>query len=722
MTTTPHIPLRAVRDRLLELLGIGLTYPLRDLAVRNERLTVAYNATAKIPIEESQEGVLYQLRRNGQPVARTADEAAGAGLSIEAAGNGGGLILETNPIHEDVIFQIYARKPVADPHQRYRGTYLHQTATVKVGLDSQLPAQILDAPFLDQDAQRSAPDAPRLVDYGREVKVEIQNSQEEVDYRLVYFRAPASGQQEEEVELSEEKQGNLHNLTLTTKPVEEDMEIHIRATRTFDASEGSETQSTLLAAVLPLRVRANPELPVTVDPTAVIDYLTTATVTVGNTQPTVRYRLLSRPLTDHDFVRQPGQDGIAVVVEGEETVQIRRPAPNDGSSLPGGFSELPDSSQDGTGGELRFALPSLAEDCLVVVQAHKEHVAQPGQGDQPARRVPSSIQLEQAAAILVRPNPAQGLRCRVWIEGKKTTGDLLVAGGEPGVFYYFAAPGADKESLGLPAYFHRRHDHDEGLNKGIDQLAVEVDFVVARPLAADLAGGDLAVVPPEPPLLETRTLRTGSTLHIRAVKAQTRVATPLDNTLEIPAGPEGPPTPILVDYGARAAIPIKRGKTNEMYQLFQDGLPLGDPVKRTTKNQVLETGELRQDTTFELLVSQPDAPLALERVFRIEVLVRPDPSREVRAGETVIDPETAATVTVAASQPGVVYQLLVGDEASGEPVAGGGEAIDLTSGPLTVATTFTVRATRVAYPELFVPLTEQIHVEVRSAAEPEPDQ
>jgi hypothetical protein len=307
----------------------------------------------------------------------------------------------------------------------------------------------------------------------------------------------------------------------------------------------------------------------------------------------------------------------------------------------------------------------------------------------------------------------------VGIEGGTTNGELLVLDGQPGVFYYLRNSEAG-DNLGLPAYFHKRDALDERLNKGLEQLAVEVDFVVVRPLPSAPADSNLAQLPPAPPLLATGPLATGTPLHIQAVKAQTRVSTPLRNTLEIPPGPEIQPEQSVVDYGAKTRIRIKASQSQELYQLFQEEEPLADPVKGTGKDRLIETGELRQDTTFTLRVTQPDAPIVVERLLSLVVMVRPDASLVVTAGEPIVDTNAAITITVAASQPGMSYQLFVGEKAVGQPVEGNGATISLTSDPLTEETTFVVRATRIGNAEIFAVLAQQVRVQVRPAPAPEP--
>ena len=93
------IRLRGARDRLVDLLGLGETYPLQDLPVLAEELIVPLDTTAKIPVDPGQSDVLYELRDRGQEVS-----------SAGAWGTGGKTILETPPMEEDVTFEILAQK------------------------------------------------------------------------------------------------------------------------------------------------------------------------------------------------------------------------------------------------------------------------------------------------------------------------------------------------------------------------------------------------------------------------------------------------------------------------------------------------------------------------------------------------------------------------------------------------------------------------------------
>jgi hypothetical protein len=124
-------------------------------------------------------------------------------------------------------------------------------------------------------------------------------------------------------------------------------------------------------------------------------------------------------------------------------------------------------------------------------------------------------------------------------EETETSGVMQVFDGQPGVFYYFRQSPTGME-FKRPAYFHKRDDRDKSLNKGLDQLKLQIDFVIAAdpPPSEVSESTNLAEIHPEPPLLQTDHLSTGTTLYIRAVKAQTRVAVPPDQHITVQVQPD----------------------------------------------------------------------------------------------------------------------------------------------------------------------------------------
>ncbi|MCA9657111.1 MAG: hypothetical protein KC486_02100, partial [Myxococcales bacterium] len=63
MSDSKNLGLRDSRDRIIDLLGLGETYPLCDVAVTDE-LKVPFSANARLVVTPSQETVRYELRDN----------------------------------------------------------------------------------------------------------------------------------------------------------------------------------------------------------------------------------------------------------------------------------------------------------------------------------------------------------------------------------------------------------------------------------------------------------------------------------------------------------------------------------------------------------------------------------------------------------------------------------------------------------------------------------
>ena len=280
-----HLRARDSRDRLIDILGFGETSPVRDLPVLVDQLVVPLNLSAKIPIEETQPDTVYKLWHltEDRQIDRTAGEPA------QEPGNDETIQLESPAMLEDDSYRIRAVKKTTG-----RWAYLHHVAEVKTGLDIFLSAWIRSGDLLDPTVDVVGKSDPRIVDYGSEVEIEIASSQEGVDYRLVLVDGNTL------IELSQrDVRGTLGNIVLVTKPVSDDMDIRILATRTFDPSENLDPQSDLLEVVLPLRVRAHADLEVSVSPGVIVDYQGVATVVIENSQPGVEYSALcaapSRP-------------------------------------------------------------------------------------------------------------------------------------------------------------------------------------------------------------------------------------------------------------------------------------------------------------------------------------------------------------------------------------------------------------------------------------------
>jgi hypothetical protein len=689
-----HIPVRDARDRLSELLQLGTPYPLQDLPVPDEQLTVPFNNMAYIPIEFSQRGVLYQLFDDDQPVERTAEGTKGSGTPIQAEGDGTTLYLETYKITDDITFKILARKLGSGNR-----AYLHQTATVKVGLDISLRAWIKDVPTLDPAA--TDPSAARITDYGTAVEVVVGKSQEGVEYELFTT-------DDETTPLSEAKViGTLDDIVLKTKPIHEDTVILIRATKDYEETN-KPPDTTYLTVRLPLKVRANTALAVSTQP-AIAAFNGTTTLTLASTQRSARYQVFTHRIRDAEFIHQAerAENALVVTVSGEPDVQVTAPPRAALWQTPAGYAPVGEE-KPGTGGNLEFAFDALTDDSLFIVQANKTHEVGTTE-DGTTITLPSAVQLVQAVVVLVEPNPAQALILKVTLIAGKTDGTLQVSGGQPGVFYHFRRT-ANGSDIALPAYFHKRDESDTAYNKGLNQLKLEVDFVIPRDYPRN-AALDLTRESPPAPLLDTPALNVDSTLHIRAVKAQTRVGVALAQTVKIEQPVNIHLQEPVVDYGALTRILVENSVIGEKYQPMLNGEIFKRALNGDGKTLSFNTDNLQTDTTYDVLIipTEPSG-IALERAVRLLARVRPNARLNVTAASEIVESGSAALLRVEESQRGVSYQLLVNDTPNGVAVAGSGATIELTSEPLSAETTFTVRASRIDAAEITVNLTQQVTV------------
>ena len=151
-----HIYLRDTRDRLLDLLGLGETYPVRDLPV-GERLKVPYGSGAKIPVPASQRDCVYSLwsRAHETPVTRAS---GGAAAPCAAHGTGGTILIESPGITESTGYRIRALRETTG-----RWDYLHEVPEITVGLDTRTLARVLTGAWLDERLDAHAASDARVV-------------------------------------------------------------------------------------------------------------------------------------------------------------------------------------------------------------------------------------------------------------------------------------------------------------------------------------------------------------------------------------------------------------------------------------------------------------------------------------------------------------------------------------------------------------------------------
>jgi len=718
MGDSKHLGLRDSRDRIVDLLGIGETYPLRDISV-TEELKVPFSSNARIALAPSQSDVRYELRDSngdgppGDPNTALRRDEDGSSVPVETAGTGAAIELVTPAIDEDATFTVLAAKrhPTPDGPPSVRSVYLHLQPRIKVGLDATLVARVLTGldigtEFLDGGATTDA-DA-RLVHFATTVTVAIVGAQEGVDYELV--SVDGEGVQTLRCVGDVRGRGESATITIDSLPLHEDVDLRVRATKSFAGLEDRATEIILLDAVLPVRVRADTTLEAVA--TTVIAYGASSSVTIAATQRSAFYQLFARPVRDREFTPEGTETTADVPVAGEATVHIARPAWSSVWDLPAGFVAIGEA-QAGTGDALDLPLGELVQDTLVIVRAHKSHTTA---GEAPAT-VESAVQLLAATATLVGPTPTPQIELRVVLVGGKTSGIVEVLGGQPGVYYHLRRT-ADGDDLGLAAYVHQLDDVDDAVNKGIGQLAIGVDLLITRD-DNGIAETALDRKRPQPPQVWTGPLSAGDILHLHAVKAQTRVSAVLAKTAELTPLPAIDSERVGVDRGLPAKVRITPSQASDSYQLRLYDRPVGDPQTGTGETLILTSEPVLQDQLFEVLVSPTeDRGIPVHRTVPISVPLRPKATLGARIIDTPpLNPATSlpladatprlvahgaqVEVELTASEADTSYRLvtLIGDQESviSADFAGDGQTIKLRTQVLREDIDLRVRAIRHFY-------------------------
>lgn len=526
MPIEKHIYARAARDRIIDLLGLGETYPLRDVTVEEEQLTVDFAAPSSFEIEPAQEDVEYALYEHGEPVQNTGDVTRVGQI----------VTLQGPVITEDRIFQVRAVK-IDRPE---RATFLLDTAKIKVGLNTGLRAWISGGSLLNPLSSGDLDS--RVTNYGTTVDVSVEDAQAVVRYQLKY---PGSDGATVSTPLTDEVPVNGTDLTLTTGTVTEDTQIDVHITRTFQnpaqkALEGYLERKPHASSPppwnylkLPLAVRANPALLVSLqgasmDGSPLVDPVGSVTMTLASSQTSVEYSVYARPLLDADFELAPPPPGGPALLPPitvpasldvlQHDVLVHRPPGPDPWTVQDGYV-LHGQPTAGNSSNLALSIGPCESDAVFVIKARKTH-----QGGQ------SALQLQHALVALPRPKPVPALSLVL-----SPSGQLSVSGGQRGVFYHFRRIGQTSE-IGLPAYFHRLDEADPQQNRGVGQLRIGTDFVVARdPDDPDALQTDPAHRAVSPPIVNLTDVppQGENSVSVMAVHARTGVGWLASQTLPI---------------------------------------------------------------------------------------------------------------------------------------------------------------------------------------------
>jgi hypothetical protein len=284
---------------------------------------------------------------------------------------------------------------------------------------------------------------------------------------------------------------------------------------------------------VPLRVRANPAVPVSlVEP--VLDPASDCLLWVGDgsrpSQSNVTYRAWSLPLKPEDWDWPEGS-----TADRAGTPRLPSPPPPAAPAAAGWRGRgQPQAGTDGKasrgiGGRLGLSLGPAGADAVLTVIASKEHC--PGlleNSEATSVRVASQTLLLPMVVQITRPDPERRLALVADERGWR------LEGGEPGTFYTFLRP-SDGAILGKSIYVPQRTSEEPASDWGVDRQRLGLDTVVAcaagpgfdrGPLLVELVRTAVEVVARRAFSGTTNRLRQGALLiaHIENVTGSVAIA------------------------------------------------------------------------------------------------------------------------------------------------------------------------------------------------------
>jgi hypothetical protein len=321
----------------------------------------------------------------------------------------------------------------------------------------------------------------RIANHDQPIGVKVAKSQTGIFYELIdnANRAQPSIAQA----LSQRQEGNGEDLWLIYQSnAKEDLDLAVLASIVSSETGTNFTAQAVLNTILPLRVRANPMVPLQIAaPVTARGGSTTVQIgddTLGS-QASVSYQLFTRPIGDDDWLLNPlalPTDALAVSNgkssdHGQSSVHVRYPDTTKVADL----DRFKSNSVSGIGAQglsIPLAVP-VVEDLIVVAKAVKTHRLSPLDAAE-AGILTSEVLLSRAAVVLVQADAERQLT----LQQQDQLGVWSLQGGEPGVAYTVSASSNDTiKALAAPLVVPLRQDAEKH-PRGIDRLRVGIDLVV----------------------------------------------------------------------------------------------------------------------------------------------------------------------------------------------------------------------------------------------------
>ncbi|MFN7894751.1 MAG: hypothetical protein ACK5Q6_01130, partial [Cyanobacteriota bacterium] len=480
------------------------------------------------------------------------------------------------------------------------------------GVNTDLKLRVLNFNPLQADAPA------HLMDWGASAEVEVLDTQKDVEYALI-AAADRDKPLEQQQPLSPLSLGTGGHLELRFSNATEDVDLLVRGTRRLD-DQGLHRASGYLTTVLPLRVRANVDVSITLAQ-ALPEPAEQSRLLVGDartpSQSSVSYKAWSLPFTLDDLLflddlpQAAGQqiNTLPPVLDGQLSLppadrRLRTPvlpAPAD-PTLTGWIGRgQPKKGTDGqqqaaNEGQLQLSLGQAKADAYLAVIASKQHSLGPAGSTWAGTSAASQVLVRQLVSQLIRPDPWQRLALVADTAGIDATGvgsvpsRWLLHGGEPGCLYNFLASG-DGQPLALPVYVHRQTPDSPPTARGIGWLRLELDLALAGASGPALeTKADLAAL--RAAALRVSWAHTGSSVNLRRG--------PLWVTVE--------PSPVAA--AGSATVRVWGLQPNEQAKLMLQKAVLAAPQAGSqdpAKSIDLVPGPLAESTFLDLVITADES-------------------------------------------------------------------------------------------------------------------
>ncbi len=411
--------------------------------------------------------------------------------------------ITTPAIKKDQTFHILARKKNITKDAEQLEEYLLQAVSVRVGIDTSLPAQFLSQLGTDVLSEKgdgiainfNQPEAANLP-----LKIRILQTQEGVNYQI--FETDDEAKRiERSGTVVGGTQGSEGNMTVeleTTGTFEEDTVLIIRAFRDIGDKENSDP---LLAADLDQKlnvvVRPNKDLePSFADEK--IPYNGSTSIRLDKTQKSVDYQLFARRLELSEY-SATGALEIADVESIENLVPIGKP------------------KSGKQGDSISFETEAQQEDSVFIIQATKNNQAN---GEK--------LRIKKGLVLLVQPSPSPTIAAENSTISKGEEGLVILSNTQKGVKYQLQS---GKKTIGEYGY----HISERAIGGIVERrefgMRIGTDFKIgtAQDNAATLFGDEKLILP-------TGTLKKTTTFKIVARKSYTGLEAELSEDVTIAVG------------------------------------------------------------------------------------------------------------------------------------------------------------------------------------------